>query len=105
MKYMYPACFYKEEDGRISVEIPDLNLATYGDNLSDAMHMAVDAAAGRLILMQNDGEIVPWPSRQTDIIPDDETGFVSLLHIDLEAAKAAPKDMTANTNVVESIIA
>ena len=105
MKYVYPACFYKEEDGRMSVEIPDLNLATYGGDFSDAMYMAIDAAAGRLALMLNDGEVAPKPSKQTDIIPDDETGFVSLLHIDLEAAKTAYSGMPANKNIVESVVA
>ena len=38
MNYIYPAIFYPEEDGRYSVIIPDLNdLATYGDNLADAI--------------------------------------------------------------------
>ena len=40
MNYVYPAVFY-EEDGKISVIFPDLgNLATFGDNVADAMHMA-----------------------------------------------------------------
>ena len=43
MNYVYPAVFY-EEEGKISVIFPDLgNLATFGDNVADAMHMAQDA--------------------------------------------------------------
>jgi len=46
MLTIYPACFYKEEDG-YSVIFPDLNhLATCGDNLEEAMYMAIDALAG-----------------------------------------------------------
>ena len=38
MKYVYPACFYKEDDGRYSVEVPDFPLATtFGDDLADAI--------------------------------------------------------------------
>ena len=92
MKYVYPACFYKEEDGRYSVEIPDLNLATFGDNLPDAMYMASDAAAGRILLMLKDGEVLPKASDQNDIKPEDESGFVSLLCVDLEAMKANHDD-------------
>ena len=34
MLSMYPACFYKEDNGSYSVVFPDLNyLATQGDNL------------------------------------------------------------------------
>ena len=40
---MYPAVFY-EEEGKISVISPDLgNLATFGDNVANAMRMAGDA--------------------------------------------------------------
>ena len=43
MNYVYPAVFY-EEEGKISVLFPDLgNLATFGDNVADAMRMAGDA--------------------------------------------------------------
>jgi predicted RNase H-like HicB family nuclease len=88
MEYVYPACFYKEEDGRYSVEIPDLGLATFGDDLPDAMHMASDAAAGRLMLTLRGGEALPAPSGLGDIAPDDASGFVSLLCVDLGAAEA-----------------
>jgi predicted RNase H-like HicB family nuclease len=87
MKYTYPACFYKEEDGRYSVEMPDFPLATYGDNLADAMYMAADAAAGRIFSALKDGDKIPLASSIEDIKPDDETGFVSLVYIDLEMLK------------------
>jgi predicted RNase H-like HicB family nuclease len=38
MKYVYPACFYKEDDGRYSVEVPDFPLSTFGDGLADAIY-------------------------------------------------------------------
>jgi len=85
MKYVYPACFYKEEDGRYSVEIPDLDLASYGDDLPDAMSMASDAMAGRLLLMLKDGDTIPMASPHIDIQPDDETGFVTMVYADLNA--------------------
>lgn len=48
MDYIYPAVFY-EEDGKISVVFPDLgNLATFGDNVADAMHMAQDACGNQI---------------------------------------------------------
>jgi predicted RNase H-like HicB family nuclease len=87
MKYVYPACFYKENDGRYSAEIPDLNLATFGDDLPDAVYMASDAAAGRLILLLKSGEPIPKASEQKDVTPDDDTGFTSLIYVDLDAMK------------------
>ena len=87
MKYAYPACFYKEEDGRYAVEIPDLNLATYGEDLPDAIYMASDAAAGRMLLLLEDGASLPEISPLTAITPEDEGGFTSLVYVDLDAYK------------------
>jgi len=87
MKYVYPACFYKEDDGRFSVEVPDFPLATFGDDLADAIYMATDAVAGRVLLMLKDGEALPKASDLKEVTPDDESGFVSMLYIDLNTLK------------------
>ena len=56
MLSIYPACFFKEENG-YSVVFPDLNwLATQGDTLDEAMSMAVDCLAGYLYSCKKDGE-------------------------------------------------
>ena len=69
MLSMYPACFYKENDG-YSVIFPDLNyLATQGDSFEEAMEMAVDCLAGYLYSAQRDGESVPAPSKLADVDP------------------------------------
>jgi predicted RNase H-like HicB family nuclease len=64
---MYPACFYKEEDG-FSVVFPDLNyLATQGDSFEDAMEMAVECLAGYLYTCKMDGDLVPDPSDISEV--------------------------------------
>ena len=69
MLSMYPACFYKEDEG-YSVVFPDLNyLATQGDSFEEAMEMAVDCLAGYLYSAQRDGEVVPPPSKLGDVDP------------------------------------
>lgn len=69
MLSMYPACFYKEDDG-YSVIFPDLNyLATQGDSFEDAMEMAVECLASYLYIAQRDGEDVPTPSSLVNIDP------------------------------------
>lgn len=55
MLSMYPACFFKEENG-YSVIFPDLDLATCGDTLDEAMAMAVDCLAGRIRWLERDGD-------------------------------------------------
>jgi len=69
MLSMYPACFYKENDG-YSVIFPDLNyLATQGGSFEEAMEMAVDCLAGYLYSARRDGESVPAPSKLADVDP------------------------------------
>ena len=44
MKYVYPAVF-TPEDGKMLVSVPDLKgCHTFGDDLAEAIEMAVDAA-------------------------------------------------------------
>ena len=67
MNYVYPAVFY-EEEGKISAIFPDLgNLATFGDNVADAMHMAQDACGLYLFTALRDGEPLPAPSALSEI--------------------------------------
>lgn len=62
MYSVYPACFYKEENG-YSVIFPDLNyLATSGETLENALSMAVDCLAGYLYWLDKDGEKRPAAS-------------------------------------------
>lgn len=96
MLTIYPACFYKEEDG-YSVIFPDLNhLATCGDNLEEAMDMAIDALAGYIYDEQESGNPLPEASELSSIDPvsyyrniDSETEpgecFVSYVSVDVEA--------------------
>ncbi len=67
MNYVYPAVFY-EEEGKISILLPDLgNLATFGDNVADAMRMAQDACDLYLFTALRDGESLPAPSALSKI--------------------------------------
>lgn len=96
MLSIYPACFYKEEDG-YSVIFPDLNyLATQGDSLEEAMEMAVECLAGYLYSCKTDGEVVPAPSSLTNIdpvaiskevSPDEPIGeaFVNMVSVDVDS--------------------
>lgn len=96
MLSMYPACFYKEEDG-YSVIFPDLNyLATQGDDLEDAIDMAVECLAGYPYSCKSDGEKFPDPSNlqsidiaavSKSISPDVpiEDAFVNMVSVDVDA--------------------
>ncbi len=94
MNYVYPAVFY-EEEGKISVIFPDLgNLATFGDNMADAMRMAGDACGLYLFTALRDGEPLPAPSAFSEINPSAvlkdfemesaaDRAFVNMVRVDM----------------------
>lgn len=96
MLSVYPACFFKEDNGSYSVIFPDLNhLSTCGDTAEEAMSMAVDCLAGYLYTSKRDRESVPEPSSMKsvdlesiarDIYEGDvpEEAFVNMVSVDVE---------------------
>lgn len=51
-KYVYPAIFTPEEDGKYSINFPDIDgCYTCGDDLADGMNMAQDALKQQLNLL------------------------------------------------------
>lgn len=93
MLSMYPACFFKEENG-YSVIFPDLNLATCGETMDDAMAMAIDCLAGRLRWLKQDGDPIPKPSPMNaieltsiskELEIESKEAFVNMIAVDVEA--------------------
>ena len=97
MLSVYPALFYQEENG-ISVVFPDLNhLSTCGDDMQEAMEMAVDCLAGYLFSEKLDGNDVPAPTPidKLDIYCEHDTDeeraihrFANMVSVDVEAYAA-----------------
>ncbi|MDO4615657.1 MAG: type II toxin-antitoxin system HicB family antitoxin [Lachnospiraceae bacterium] len=95
MLSVYPACFFKEENG-YSVVFPDLNSATSGETIDDAMNMAIDLLAGLVYSAKIDGEELPPASalqtidigsvaKDLDSSPyDRDHSFVNLVSVDAE---------------------
>ncbi|MDE6745544.1 MAG: type II toxin-antitoxin system HicB family antitoxin [Oscillospiraceae bacterium] len=90
MMTVYPACFYKEEDGNYSVIFPDLDhLATCGDNLENAVEMAIDCLAGYVHTAKAEKKALPEPSDMGSIDIDAEydeyeSAFVNIVAVDVE---------------------
>ncbi len=99
MNYIYPAVFYKEEDGRYSVVFPDLNdLATFGDDLADAFAMAQEACGQYLFTALQDGEKLPNPTAIDKVEKDEDAAFVNLISVNLsEYARAYGKQAVKKT--------
>ena len=93
MNYIYPAVFYPEDDGRYSVIFPDLNdLATYGDDLTDAFAMAGEACGQYLFTSLRDGDVLPAPSALDAVKKDDENAIVNMVCVNLDEYARAYDD-------------
>lgn len=81
-KYVYPAVFTKEDDGKYSVIFRDLEgCYTCGDNLEHAIEMAEDALALVLYGYEADGREIPAPS-DPETIKVDPNEFVNYVKCD-----------------------
>ena len=83
-KYVYPAIFTKEGDGKYSVLFPDIeNCYTGGDNMADALEMAEDVLCLMLYDMEKEGRVIPPPSDIT-VVKVKKGAIVSLVRCDTE---------------------
>ncbi|MBP5200150.1 MAG: type II toxin-antitoxin system HicB family antitoxin [Schwartzia sp.] len=99
MLSVYPAIFTQSKSGGYSVVFPDLNhLATCGDDMQEAMEMAVDCLAGYLFTEKLDGNEIPTPTPLEKVDPhcedieelmdDVAQQFVNVVSVDVEAYAA-----------------
>ena len=79
-KYVYPAIFEKEDSG-YSVIFPDLEIATSGEDLSEAINMARDALCLMLYDMEERNAEIPPASELTEVATSGKQ-FVSLVECD-----------------------
>lgn len=89
MKCSYPVCIYKENTGKYSIVFPDLNnLATFGDNLTEAMAMAVDCLAGYIYSLRMEGCDIPVPSELKEIRLEEydevDEAYTSMIFVDVD---------------------
>lgn len=87
MKLVYPAVFSPlGEMGGYCVTFPDLpGCVTQGNNLADAIIMAVDAASGWILDELEDGNPEPKTSKLSDIKMENEDDFVNLVALNMDS--------------------
>ena len=66
MKMAYPVIL-TYDDGVVLVEVPDMDVFTQGEDVADAISMAKDAVGLKGISMEDAGEVIPEPSKITDV--------------------------------------
>lgn len=81
MKDAYPIILTKENDGYI-VFVPDFNINTEGESITDSIEMARDAIGLMGIDMEDDGKPLPSPSKLEEIESDEKSSLVTLVDVD-----------------------
>jgi len=97
MKTAYPVVFTKAEGG-YAVYVPDFEIDTQGDDISQAIEMARDAIGIMGIDMEDDQKVLPMPSA-LDAAHCEEGEFVSLVDIDFSEYRRANERRTVRRNV------
>jgi len=88
MKKMYPVIFTQTADC-VLIEVPDLDILTEGKNIEAAIEMARDAICITIVSLEDNNQIVPAPSKMSEIQIDLSTfagsgeSFVSLVAADV----------------------
>lgn len=90
-KYIYPAIFDPNENSGFTVTFPDLpGCITEGDNMDEALQMAVEALALHLYGMEQDNEMIPLASSPSKVhYPEDAdpNAFVTLIQTRTEPVR------------------
>ena len=85
MKLIYPAVFEECEEGGYTVTFPDLpGCITEGDDLAEALFMAVDAASLWVLDELEEGKNAP-KATDTGSIKTEKGQFVNLVMLDMDA--------------------
>lgn len=81
-KYVYPAIFTEEADGKYSVRFPDVaGCITSGHDLYTATYMANGALGLALFSKEQTGETIPIASN-TDMVTTEKNEFVTYITCD-----------------------
>ena len=98
MRYMYTATFITE-DSYVYARVPDLpGCITSGHTLEEAMDLITDAASLWLVTAEDDGDVIPAASNQSDLdIP--QGAVVSLIRVDTIAYRAETDTKAVRKNV------
>ena len=98
MKEAYPILISPAEGGFV-VYIPDFNINTESDTLTDALEMAKDAIGIIGIEMEDRKQALPTPSEVKAVIKETENDIVSLVAVDFSEYRRQNDMRTVRRNV------
>lgn len=97
-RYVYPAVFAYESDGRVTVEFPDVPAATFADNEEDAFFMARECLGLVMYGLEEDGVDIPAPSHMKDILIDKDH-YASMVDVYMPSIRMAQNNKSVNRTV------
>lgn len=90
MKKVYPVIFTETKDN-ILIEVPDFEILTQGNDLTNAIDMARDAMGLKGLSFEEGKKEIPCASKTVDIskgtFADEGRTFLSFVDIDFDAYK------------------
>ena len=97
MKNSYPILLIPEDKG-FTVYIPDFDINTQGEDLTDAIEMARDAIGLMGVDMEDDGKALPTP-RKLDTVKTAQGEIVTLVDVDFTEYRRKNDMKTVRRNV------
>ena len=98
MKNSYPIVLTPDKVGYV-VFIPDFNINTEGDTLTEAIEMARDAIGLMGIDMEDDKKELPAPSEMNSVTKGTESDIVTLVDVDFAEYRRQNDMRTVRRNV------
>ena len=83
MKYAYPVILIPDKEG-YCVDIPDFDIMTQGDSVTEAIDMARDAISLMGVQYEDDNKALPGPSDLSAISAEDNS-IITLVDVDFVA--------------------
>lgn len=85
MKLIYPIIITQTGKDDFFVQIPDMDIATQGTSLENAIDMARDAISLMAVDMEDDGRKLPAASEMSSLKTENSSDIVTLVDADIDA--------------------
>lgn len=99
MKVIYPVIIIPTNKNDYFVQIPDMDIATQGDSIENAIDMARDAISLMAVNILDDKKELPPASNLSDFNPKEENAILTLVDADITAYKRMLDKRAVRKNV------
>lgn len=96
MKNVYPVVLIPDKEGYV-VNVPDFDIMTQGDSLSDAIDMARDAISLMGVQYQDDNKPLPDASKVSSVVHEDDE-IVTLVDVDFASYRKMLENRSIRKN-------